>query len=188
MHFFSKYTFLLLGGLLCLSLPVSAQQELMLYNQEYLWQSNGLNPAFFPKDKKFAIGLVGIALNAAHSGTIAYNDVFVEKNGRTVIDLTNAISQLEDENEIVADQRIETIQLGLRLPGGLRLFGGHSNRLTANVRYPKSLPELIWFGNAPYIGKAVDIAPGADVFDWNEWGMGLSKNIGVVTVGGRINI
>lgn len=180
------YKKIFVGVLLACSLNASAQQELMLYNQQYLWQSNGLNPAYFPQDKKIAIGLAGIGLNAGHSGDISYNDVFIEKNGRTVVSFANAILKLEENNQVGADQRIETIQLGVRLPGGWRVFGGHANRLTATLHYPKSLAELIWYGNAPYIGKTVEIAPFANIFDWNEWSAGLSKRIGHVSVGGRV--
>lgn len=164
---------------------LSAQQALMLHSHADLWQSNAINPAFFPREKHIAIGLAAFALNAAHSGDIAYNDIFFRQNGRTIVDFGQAISRLEAQNEVFADQRIETISLGLRLHGDWAVFASHANRLTANLGYPKSLPELLWNGNAPYINQTVQIAPVADVFDWNEWSAGVSKKIGKVSIGAR---
>jgi len=156
-----------------------------LYNHTDLWQSNALNPAFFPKEKRIAIGIAAFSLNAAHSGDITYNDVFSPQNGRTVVDFGRIIDRLAPQNEVFADQRIETISLGLRLPGNWAVFAGHANRLTATLGYPKSLPELLWYGNAPYIGQTIQVAPSADIFDWNEWSVGASKKLGIVSVGAR---
>ena len=180
-------TALLLPCLL-LVVQLTAQQELMLNTLPEIWHSNTLNPAFFPKDKHFVIGLPAYALDAAHSGDIAYKDVFVKKDGKTVIDFGNAIGQLDPQNEIYLDQRIETLSLGLRLGKGLTLQAGHANRLTGVIGYPKSLPELIWNGNAPYIGQNVQIAPRATLFDWNEWSAGASLNFGKLSIGGRFKL
>jgi len=181
----SRTTFAFL--LLLLAARLSAQQELMLHSLPNLWHSTSLNPAFFPKDKHFVIGLPAYALDAAHSGDITYKDIFVKKDGQTTIDFGNAISKLDPENELFLDQRIETLSLGIRF-GKLALQAGHANRLTGVINYPKSLPELIWNGNAPYIGQTVQIAPRATFFDWNEWSAGASLELGKLSVGGRVKL
>lgn len=175
-------------ALFCLFLAagLNAQQELMLSALPDLWHANSLNPAFFPEGKRIAIGLPAYSIDAAHSGDITYNDILRKEGDRTIIDLDNAISKLEPRNEVYFDQRIETVSLGLRSPNGnwgLQL--GHAIQLNGFVDYPKSLAEVIWNGNAPYIGQTLDIGPKADIFDWQEWSVGISRRIANVNVGLR---
>lgn len=164
---------------------VSAQEELMLHSLPDVWHSTSTNPAFFPQNKKFIVGLPGIGLDAAHSGDITYRDVFVKQGDKTIIDFGNVIDRLDFTNEAYFDQRTEIINLGIRLPGKFMLQAGYANRLSGNIVYPKALPELLWNGNGPYIGQTLDIALQADVADWNEWSVGLAKKIGPVTIGAR---
>lgn len=171
-------------------LPFSgkAQQELMLHNLPDVWHSTSTNPAFFPENKKFALGLPGIALDAEHSGNITYNDIFVKQNGKTVIDFGNIIDKLDPENTIRFNQRNETVTLGFRLPGKFRLQAGHAVRTSGVIVYPKSLPELLWNGNGPYIGQTLQIGLQADVSSWNEWSAGISREFGKLTLGVRAKL
>ncbi|HNG90789.1 MAG TPA: DUF5723 family protein, partial [Saprospiraceae bacterium] len=180
-----RYTYLFSFLALLPSIRLQAQQELMLSSLPDLWHSNTINPAFFPQEKRFAIGLPGLSLDAAHSGDIAYRDIFVKNGDQTEINFGNIISQLEPLNDLFIDQRVETVHAGLRLTKQLAVHAGHANRLTGTMTYPKTLPELIWNGNAPYIGQTVEIAPRATFFDWNEWVAGATLQIGKVSLGGR---
>lgn len=170
---------------LLFALQLSAQQELMLHSLPEVWHSTSTNPAFFPEKKIIAIGLPGIGLDAAHSGDISYEDIFVKDGDRTLIDFSNALSKLDPSNTAHFEQRIETVSFGLRLPGKFWLQAGHANRLNGSITYPKALPALIWDGNAQYIGQTVDIAMKADISDWNEWSVGLAKGFGKLRIGLR---
>ncbi len=169
-------------------LKTQAQQELMLHSLPNLWHANALNPAFFPHEKRIAIGLPGIGIDAAHSNNVAYNDLFVKNGNTTKLDFGALIANLEDQNDIFYEHRIETISLGLKLPKGFHVMGGHATRMSASMTYPKDLPELLWKGNgdSSLIGKVLDIAPTAQIALWNEWSLGLSKKIGIVTVGAKL--
>ncbi|MDO8368028.1 MAG: DUF5723 family protein [Saprospiraceae bacterium] len=167
------------------SLQLSAQQELMLHSLPDVWHSTATNPAFFPEDKHFAIGLPGIGLDAAHSGEVSYKDIFVKSDGRTQIDFTNALAKLDPVNTVFFEQRIETASVGFRLPGKIWLQAGHANRLSGAITYPKTLPSMIWDGNAQYIGQTVDIALQTDISNWNEWSVGLAKGFGNFNIGAR---
>jgi hypothetical protein len=171
--------------LLCITGPVQAQQELMLHSLSDVWHSNSTNPAFVPKDKHFVIGLPGIGLDGAHSGSVSYKDIFIKDGDRTIIDFTNALAKLDPINTVNFDQRIETVSLGIRLPGKIWLQAGHANRLGGSITYPKALPSLIWDGNAQYIGQTIDIAIQTDIANWNEWSVGLARAFGPVQVGVR---
>lgn len=179
---------LLFAAYLLLHGSLLAQQELLLHTMPDLWQSGSQNPAVFPKDKKIAIGIAAFSLDAYHSNRLSYNDIFVKTGDRTVVDFGKVIEQLKPENSVFLDQRIETVQLGFRLPGKWAVQMGHANRLTGKIDYPKTLPELIWYGNAPYIGQTVNFGLKADVFDWNEWNLGVSKQIGGLSLGARLKI
>jgi len=158
----------------------------MLQSSPELWHSNATNPAFFPKDKRIAIGLPGYSIDAAHSGNLTYNDVFVKRNGIRYIDFSNAIDQLGPENTLHFDQRIETVSIGLKLSKKWIIQGGHANRLTGAITYPKDLAALLWNGNGPYIGKTLSIGPKVNLFDWNEWSVGLMRTFGRLTIGGKV--
>ena len=176
------------SALFCLFLAanLNAQQELMLHALPDLWHANGVNPAFFPEGRRIAIGFPAYSLDAAHSGDITYNDAFRKDGDRTIIDLDNVINKLDPQNEVYFDQRIETLSLGLRSPNdkwGLQI--SHAIQLSGFIDYPKSLAEVIWNGNAPYIGQTLNIGPKADIFDWQEWSVGISRRIAKVNIGVR---
>lgn len=172
--------------LLFAAAQIFGQQELMLHQAPgYLWHKNSLNPAFFPADKRIAIGLPAYGLDQRHSGDIAIGD-FIRKEGDTrYLDLSQALGKLEPENTFDLDHRFETVSLGLRL-GGWAFQIGHAIRANASVTYPKSLAELLWNGNGAYVGQTLDIAPAANFAAWNELGVGVSRKIGILRVGGRV--
>ncbi len=165
---------------------LSAQQELMLQTLPDLWHATSINPAFFPENKRLVIGLPAYSLDASHSGDITYNDLLSKEGDHTVLDFNNVINKLDPENTLQFDQRIETVSLGLRLPGKWSIQAGHANRLTGLAIYPKSLAEVLWNGNGPYIGEKVQFGFQARVFDWNEWSVGLAKHFDNVSVGARL--
>jgi hypothetical protein len=171
-----KYS-IALGGIL-LALQLQAQQELMLSSLSDLWHTNSLNPALFPEGKRIAIGLPAFSIDVAHSGNLTYNDFFRQEGDRTILDLGKALNKLEPENEVNFDQRIETVSLGMRSRNGQwALQISHAIQLTGFARYPKSLAEILWNGNAPYVGQTLQIGPQADIFNWQEWGVGVSRRI-----------
>lgn len=155
-----------------------AQQELMLHQQTSLWQTAATNPAFFPKEKRVALGLPSFGLDAAHSGGITFNDLLRREGNRTIVDLGKAIDKLEPENEGHYGQRFETFSLGLRLPGKFFIQASHAVRISAVVNYPKTLAELFWNGNAPYIGQTLDVGFATTTFDWNELSLGIGRRFG----------
>jgi len=186
MLFFRFFQYSLLPALVLCALSGNAQQELLLHQQPELWQSTATNPAFYPAEKRFFIGLPSFGLDAAHSGDITYNDLLRKEGDRTVLDFSNVIGQLEPDNEVHYDQRFETVTLGFRLPGNWYLQAGHAVRLNSTINYPKSLAELFWYGNAPYIGKTVQVGFSTTTFDWNEISLGLGRRFGDhLTLGAR---
>ncbi len=162
-----------------------AQQEMMLHSLSNLWHSNtSVNPAFFPENKHIVIGLPAYSIDAAHSGDITYNDIFRKDGDRTVVDFDNAISKLDPENTLHFDQRLETVSFGFRA-GKWGIQAGHAIAFSGTLTYPKSLPDLIWNGNAARIGETVQFGPQADIADWHEWSVGVMRTIGPLNIGVR---
>jgi opacity protein-like surface antigen len=174
--------------LFCLFLAanLSGQQALMLHSLPDLWHANSLNPAFFPEGKRIAVGLPAYTLDANHSGNVTYNDLFRQVDGNTVIDLGGAIEKLDPENKVRYDQRVETVSLGLRSKNDKWAFQfGHAIQQSGYVNYTKSLAQVLWNGNAPYLGETLEIGPKANIFDWHEWSVGVARRFGKVDIGVR---
>lgn len=186
MIFYRFFPYFLVLANLVSAANVRAQQELMLHQQSQLWHASSTNPAFFPLDKKIAVGAPSYGLDAAHSGKITYNDLLRRDGDRTVLDLGKALDKLEPENELFYDQRFELLSLGIRLPANTYLQAGFATRLNATVNYPKSLAELFWNGNAPYIGQTLEVGLSTTSFEWHELSFGLAHQFGKkLTFGGR---
>ena len=162
-----------------------AQQELLLHQQNNLWHASALNPAFFPSEKRIAIGGPSYGLDAAHSGNVTYNDLLRKQGDRLVLDVGNAIGKLDPDNNVHYDQRFETVYLGVRF-GSWYLQAGHAVRVNTAINYPKALAELYWYGNGPYIGQPLEIGFTANTATWNELHLGLGKRFGdKLTLGAR---
>ena len=171
---------------LCCLLPLIAQQEelstLLIPNT---WQANRLNPAVVP-DARFVIGGPGL-YNNLRVNNIVYNDLFItNEQGETVLEVDNAIAQLEDQNRILENLDIETLSVGAKL-GNIWVTLGHSLRSNAHLDYPKTLPQLIWQGNAQFIGQTVSFGPKVDLNTYHEISLGFAFEVSQgFTLGGRV--
>jgi hypothetical protein len=166
---------------------VSAQPDLMLSQQTDLWHANGaVNPAFFPKDKRIAIGGPGFSADVHLDGQngLTFDDFVREVDGRDLIDLGQAIPKLKDQTTIALRQRIETVSGGVRV--GRNIFSAsHAIRVRSSVLFPKELPQLLWSGNAQFIGQTVNIGPTLAAYNWHEIGLGWAREFGKFTLGAR---
>ncbi|MCB0651404.1 MAG: hypothetical protein KDC85_09040 [Saprospiraceae bacterium] len=167
----------------CFSL--SAQQELGTHFLTGTWQSGYTNPALLP-NAKFVISVPGFYNNLSISN-ITFNDLVTEDNsGNKVLDINGAINKMEDQNLLREDFSFETLGLGLKL-GKLSLSFNHALKFKAFLDYPKTLPQLIWQGNAQFIGQKVAFGPDVELSAWHHYALGagfeLTDNI---TIGGRV--
>lgn len=166
-----------------LTYPIFAQQELGTHLLRDVWQANKTNPAIFP-DKHLIIGLPGI-YNNLNLTNLTYNDLFIEQDGATYLDMNNAISKLKESNQIRENLEVETVSLALRL-GKLWLSAGHTIKFNAYLDYPKTLPQLIWQGNAQFLGQKVDFSTNLQLFGYNEFVFGAAFPISEhITIGGK---
>jgi hypothetical protein len=165
-----------------------AQEDLSTHFMRHTWQANRTNPAFFP-DYKFVVGLPGF-YNSLRVSNITYNDIVVQNSsGENVLDPASGIAALDATDNIIRENLdIETLALGFRL-GKLGISLGHAARFNAFLNYPKALPQLIWEGNAQFIGQTVGFAPDVDLFSYQEFSLGLMYDLtDNFSIGGRFKL
>ncbi|NRB47891.1 MAG: hypothetical protein HRU41_09490 [Saprospiraceae bacterium] len=175
-----KLAFILLGfGVL----PLLAQQDLSTPFYQNLWQANRTNPAFIP-EHKIVMGLPGI-YNNLHVENITYNDLIIQRDGQNIIDVDQGITLLDRENLLRENLDLETISLGFRT-GNLQISLGHMLRYNAFANYPKTLPQLIWQGNAQFVGQNVAFGPDLQLNAYHEYSLGLAYQLGSrLTIGAK---
>lgn len=160
-----------------------AQQDLSTPFYNKLWQANRINPAFV-SDHTFVIGLPGIYNNLLIEN-ITYNDLIVQRDGQNIVDVDRGIASLERDNILRENLDLETISLGFKT-GKFQFSLGHALRYNAFVNYPKTLPQLIWQGNAQFIGQNVAFGPDLQVNAFHEYSVGIAYEIGsFLTIGAK---
>ncbi len=164
---------------------LAAQQEISLWQAPELWHANALNPAFVPASHRLMIGLPGLGIDAAHSGDIRFNDLIRRDGDQRILDLGRLLDRLEPQNDLTAAQRVETLTFGWR-QGDWVWHAGHTVRLDARLTYPKNIAELLWRGNAPFIGQTLEVAPALNAAAWQEWSIGSTRTFARGSIGARV--
>lgn len=162
---------------------MSAQQELGLHFMPHVWQSNSTNPAFV-QDKKLTIGLPGIYSAITFDGP-TYNQIVSKENGKTVVDIDKLILHLDDENSGRNELGIPTLSLSFKLKN-LHLTIGHAVKYSAFLKYPKTLPQVVWQGNAQFIDQTVDLSNEVELTGYHELTTGLAYELGALTLGANV--
>jgi hypothetical protein len=166
-------------------LTLGAQQELGTHFLKGTWQAGYTNPALTP-NTKITVSLPGFYNNLAIEN-ITFNDLIQkDDSGNTTLDINGAIDKMEDQNLLRQDFSFETLGLGLKF-GKLYVSFNHSLKFKAFMDYPKTLPQLIWQGNAQFIGQTVDFGPDLELSAWHHYALGAGFDItDNITVGGRV--
>jgi len=148
-------------------------------------QAYSTNPAMFPEGR-FQLSLPGL-YGAIQVDNLTYNELFrKDAQGRSVLDIDAAIAGLETSNVIGSQVDIETLQVATKL-GSLVLGAGHRVVNHIYLDYPRTLPQLIWQGNAQFIGETIDFAPDLDIFSYHEFSLSAGMEIARgLSVGGRV--
>ncbi|MBI1226275.1 MAG: hypothetical protein GC192_13660 [Bacteroidetes bacterium] len=159
---------------------ISAQQELGLHFMPHVWQSNTTNPAFV-QDKKLTIGLPGIYSAIAFDGP-TYNQTVSKQDGKTVVDIDKLIGHLDNENTIRNELGIPSLSLSYKM-NNLHLSIGHTVKYTSFLKYPKTLPQLVWQGNVQFIDQTIQLGNELELAGYHELMTGVAYELGPVTLG-----
>lgn len=178
-----KSLFFVCALIVSFQLTINAQNDLSSLLLQDSWQMLNTNPAKQPNG--VLVNLPGIYSNFWITN-VTFNDLVKEENGTNTLDISNAISKLEEQNFIREDFDFETIGVGFKV-GKLGVNFGHRVRISGLLDYPKTLAQLIWEGNAQFIGQEVNFGPSLDFTAYHELALGLSYDIDDnVHIGARI--
>lgn len=184
-HFFSRIPLLGALSFLLASSTVSSQ-DLSTPLLEGTWQSTFSNPALLHSlPGRLTIGLPGVT-NDFFVENFTYNDLVVRENGQNILVPNQVIDQLGGNNLIRDQFDFETVGFALRNKR-LALGFQHRIRYEALIDYPKTLAQLIWQGNAQFIGQTVEFAPRLNLSGYHEFGFSAALQVtDKLSVGGRV--
>ncbi len=182
MHHPSLRLSLLLAGWLTAA-ALSAQAQFALPLLEAPWQAHLANPAVVP-DASFSIG--GPALHALlqFDGPV-YQDIITRPAGRPVLQTDRFIAALSPENRISSDLQVHTLGLTWRR-NRLSFLLGHRLRFESFLSFPKTLPQVVWQGNAGFVGETIDVAPFVHAMDFHEAYAGAGYSFGILDLGVKV--
>ena len=171
------HIFLFLNG------QMSAQGELTLPTLNHLLESDRYNPAISNQEEGWHIGLPSFGYNAFHTGP-GYRGLIREEGGRPILQVQNLAKELNGENSLLTDFRLQTVKLKRRVANWSFGFE-HEVVFHAQIRYPDELILLYTDGNQPWIGQTVDIAPSATIYSYNNYAFPISYRGKKLSVGFR---
>jgi hypothetical protein len=162
-----------------------AQEELSAPFLKGAWAAYQANPAALPEGR-IAVGLPTF-YNNIYISSVTYNDLFGhDTQGLPFIDVDRAINRLSTENTI--RENLQWGTLGVAFNFDAWSFSiQHGIRHNAYLRYPKTLAQLIWQGNAQFIGQEVAVGPDTHLFSYHELALGAAWRLGAkATLGARV--
>lgn len=169
--------------LLCNGLIISAQPEWGLHLMRHTLQSSKTNPALLPEGK-FVVALPHIYNNLHLTGP-TFGDLLTENAaGEPSFNVDHVLTKLKPQNFLRENFDVETLGFAFGL-GKVQVSLHHAVRFGAYIDYPNTLPELIWNGNAQYIGQTINLDHDLQISGYNEFGVGTAFKIWKFTAGVR---
>ena len=150
-----------------------------------VWNSRSTNPAFL-QPYQVIVGLPGVA-NDLHLDGIRYGDIFQKDGDQLILDVDRVLENIGDRIDVRERVELNTVGVGFRL-GEFQLSLGHAVLLDAQLDLPRELPELIWRGNAPFIGQTVQLDMDVQLQSYHRFQLGLAREVTEgLTLGANIN-
>lgn len=184
---FKMKKFLLIISLLA-AVQGFAQQDLTMYNLNFIPQSNYCNPAMLP-NARLNIGFPGLSsiyFSNSNSG-FPYRSLVSERNDSLIIDFGNVVNNLKDNNYILTDFQYDILHVSFKL--GKNFFGLSAvEKVNIQTTYPKDIFGLIWYGNGDeYLGKRISMdGLGVDAIHYREYALTYLRELNdKIVVGGR---
>lgn len=146
-----------------------AQQELTLFQQHDLLQATVVNPATAHQEG-LSLSLPSAVLNYGNTG-FTYNRLFDKLSNDSIqFNVPRGIDGLSAQNHMFAHLGFQWFAAAYRLGEHQFLFS-LSDKASLNIKYPKELPALLWYGNARFLGKEVNIAPVVKAIKYREYAL-----------------
>lgn len=168
---------------LCFSMSLFSQKELGLHFMRDAWQSNRTNPAF-AIPYKFVLTGIEVGNSLIMDGPVLSDFIYTE-NDTNKFDVDKAIESMKPENSFTDDFEISPLNFGFKIKN-LYLSLGYSLKGSIWLNYPKTLPEIVLRGNAPYIGKTVQLSAQTNMNVYQEFSLGASYTLNELSFGARV--
>lgn len=158
---------------------LNAQNERSMYYMRQIPQASYSNPAFMP-GFKFYLSVPVVASNyvSYHNSGFSYNDVITKRpDDSLVFDQNKLLKAIGNNNDVGVTVQKEIFALGFKAGKSYISFSFGAKGI-ANFHYTKDLMSLLINGNAPFIGKTVEIS-GAKVYGmaYGEAALGFAREI-----------
>ena len=191
MHLRIVQTSFLRVCVILLSLPatLSAQQDMSIFLQNNLIQSNiAGNPANMT-GQKIAVALPDVHLGV-QNGSFHLGDMFVKTNQGEFFNLDKAISKMEEAgNKHRSFFDVSGLALVMRAGERTQFSFSQSFRSGFQMKYPQSLAGVAWYGNAAYLDQTLDLSFVTSVIAYNNIALGMARKVSDrLTFGARLNI
>lgn len=161
-----------------LALQATAQNDLTLYNMNFVHTRLNLNPAFRPQAKvNFAVPGIGSTMFSFSNSGFVYND-FMRKRAddSTYIDLDKMLGAMKPKNFMAMNMRLQLFDLGIKIGAGyLRLHS--QERVDVRMSYTKDFFGFLIRGNGPTAGTEQKLNVGINAIHYREYGLGYSHEI-----------
>ena len=162
----------------------NAQNELGSYFLDGTWAARELNVTD-TLHGAIEVYLPGVYIESHHSNRISLSDIITDNNGVNTLNFNNAISQLEDDNIFDNNLKLNSIGVAFKLKS-FQIDIKHNTRLNSTINYPKELVQLIFQGNAQFIGETIAFGPAIDLNAYHEYSLGASRQFGAFSFGARV--
>jgi Family of unknown function (DUF5723) len=177
----NKLIFALIFAMVC-NYAAKAQDQWMLH-MPTLHQSY-INPAHQLKNK-FEISLPSFAFDFNTGGINLKDGISKNNDGVNIIDLKKIVGSLQDNHPFNGNFTVNTIDIGFKLKS-LSLYAGHYVQSQTSFVLDKELANLLVNGNAPYIGKTIDLDIVGASSTFQQFYLGASKQIGKLAIGAKV--
>ena len=168
---------------------LNAQNERSMYYMQQIPQASYGNPAFMPTSKLyFSVPALSSIYTSFHNNGFKYKDVISRRSDDSLFfDQNKLLKTIGNNNDIGFSMQEQIFAMGFKTGKnyisfslGVKGFG--------NFHYIKDLMSLLINGNAPFIGKTIDIS-GSKAYGiaYGEAALGFAREINSkLKVGARI--
>jgi hypothetical protein len=147
-----------------------------------IYQRSYFNPAL-NDEGRFSVS-TGLGVDFITNGP-SLNDFIVDgPEDNLILSPANAISSMNDVNDIYAFSSVNTFDASIKIPF-CRLSIGHAWKANGWMSYTKDLANFVTFGNGPFVGETLNLAPQLDYINYNEVYLGVQKSFGPLSIGVR---
>ncbi|GAB4375710.1 MAG: hypothetical protein Kow0075_02240 [Salibacteraceae bacterium] len=112
----------------------------------------------------------------------SYNDLVESRGDSAVLNYHKMISGLNDDNHALGYARLDFIS-AVFCNGRTQLSYQHSAVVDIQLDYTKHMAQFLWYGNAAFLGQAIDLAPGLSAIRYHKTSIGVAQSAGWISFG-----